>query len=950
MKKLLLILLPVLALAGIGGGVWWKYGRKPNPVAHAQMLVDKGDLQGAAMELGSIVGLTPQNATAHFRLAQIELRLNDPVAAEKELKQARELGFDSRTANALLAQAYMAQSKYKELLREFSPQGLPPDQASSLLILRSAALLATADAAAAQTEAAEAERLMPQSVEAQLNSARIALKLQDLEGADAKVKRALAINPGSEEALLLKGQLQNLRGDHLGAIHTFGEAIAAAPNLVAARLERASVLVDSNENAKAREDVEAVLKIAPTNALAVYLKGVLLVRAEDYAAADVELAKLGSSISWFPRGYYFLALVKYRLGQDQQAADAASHSLASSPNDPDSIKLAASIEMAGRRYASAIQFLSKAMDLGVADADVLDLLGQAYLRNGQLPPAVQTLKRAAALAPDNAAILTRLASVRLATGDATGATSDLEHALKIAPARTDAAEALVTAALASGDIEKAMLALAQVKKQEGDSEAVGNLAGMVKMAQVDLDGATAVLTDTLKRFPQSVPTRINLARMLVVQNKPKDAERLLNEVLKREPANTAALNALLPILQAEGETQHAMALAGAAHSAEPMNPVITAALAGLMVQTNSAKEALDLVNANLKERSTNTELLALRARLQLIMGQSDAARESYRQILDLEPDNLAVRRNFVDLLLSANNTDAAKTLVDEGLRARPGDADLLHSYLEITLRAQGLDATLAAADRLAADPANRPAGRLLKGDVYARAGRFADAIAAYAAEQQSEPSSALALRIAAARSAAGQRDQAALGLREWLATNPTDADAAKMLAALDLAAHRFRDVEADLQVVLNKRPNDPVALNNLAWFYQHRNDARARSTAQKAYMMSPTPQIADTLGWILTTDGDAAKGLALLRQAAAQLSDRPTIQYHLAVALKDTGHPEDALAVLRPIVQGSTSFDEKQDAAHLLDELTKAAATAAATPNRAVTPGPDMSALRGPPR
>src|SRR5215469_15843871 len=228
MKKLLLLLLPVLALVVVGGGLWWRYGRVQDPFAHAQLLIDKGDMQGALLELRNIARVNPQNVTAHFRLGQVDLRLGDPVAAEKELRQARDMGFDARSINPLLAQAYMAQGKYKELLREFSPQGLPPDQASPLLIMRAAAQLSTGDNAAAQTSAAEAERLMPQSVDAQLNSARIALALHDLNGAETKIQRALSINPQSGEALLLKGQLQNLRGDRVGAISTFGAAIAAA--------------------------------------------------------------------------------------------------------------------------------------------------------------------------------------------------------------------------------------------------------------------------------------------------------------------------------------------------------------------------------------------------------------------------------------------------------------------------------------------------------------------------------------------------------------------------------------------------------------------------------------------------------------------------------------------------------------------------------------------------
>jgi Flp pilus assembly protein TadD len=214
-------------------------------------------------------------------------------------------------------------------------------------------------------------------------------------------------------------------------------------------------------------------------------------------------------------------------------------------------------------------------------------------------------------------------------------------------------------------------------------------------------------------------------------------------------------------------------------------------------------------------------------------------------------------------------------------------------------------------------------GRLLKGAVYLLAGRYDDAITTYTAEQRSQPSSALALGIAAARSAAGQPDQAAEGLRWWLTTHPDDANAAERLARIDLAARRFSDAKEHLQVVANERPNDATALNNLAWIYQHSNDPRARSTAMKAYVISPTSHTADTLGWIFTAEGNPEKGLVLLRQAAAQPGDEPSIRYHLAVALKETGHPEDAITVLQPIVQGTTDFDEKQDAVRLLDQLTK---------------------------
>jgi cellulose synthase operon protein C len=274
-------------------------------------------------------------------------------------------------------------------------------------------------------------------------------------------------------------------------------------------------------------------------------------------------------------------------------------------------------------------------------------------------------------------------------------------------------------------------------------------------------------------------------------------------------------------------------------------------------------------------------------------------------------------------LLSTNDNDGAKKLLADGLKAVPGDPTLMQYYTGVIARLDGLNAALAAADRLAADPANLPAARALKGDIYVSAGRFADAVTAYGAELRSNPTSALVLRNAAALGAAGRADQAAQGLRDWLAVHPDDADVAAALATLDIVAHRFYDAETHLHVVLTKRPNDAGSLNNLAWVYQQRNDARARGVAQKAYLLSPSPQIADTLGWILVSQGNAANGLVLLRQAAVLQPDEPSVQYHLAMALNATGQREKAVAALRPIVLGPTNFDEKQEAARLLQELTK---------------------------
>ena len=136
----------------------------------------------------------------------------------------------------ILAQSYLAQGKYKELVRDFRPQGLAADQVTPLLINRALAQLALGDQAAAIASAADAERLSPQSVEAALASARIQLGRRDFQASEAKVDRALQINPRNIDAMLFKGQLQNVKGDRTRAI----EAFVATPQ-TRVRIARAGV-------------------------------------------------------------------------------------------------------------------------------------------------------------------------------------------------------------------------------------------------------------------------------------------------------------------------------------------------------------------------------------------------------------------------------------------------------------------------------------------------------------------------------------------------------------------------------------------------------------------------------------------------------------------------------------------------------------------------------------
>ena len=922
MKKLLLLVIPLLVLGAAGGALWWKYGRGHDALAHAQELIDRGDLRGAQLELRGSLRTDPGNAGAHFRLGQVEQRLGDPVAAEKEYRLARDRGYEARTVNPLLAQAYLSQGRYRDLLRDFPVQGLPADQAAQILNLRALAQISLGDAKAALASSSEAERDAPQSIEAALSSARSLIAQQDYAGAEAKTDRALQINARSPEALLLKGQLQNIKGDRVRALDAFDAVLALNPRNLAARLERANILLMDGKDDRAREDVNAALSIEPRSSMGTYLHAVLAVKAEDYATADADLTKIGSIIGRFPKGLFFYAIAKYNLGQAEQASDAASKFLAKNPNDPDAIKLFSRIELAGRRSSGVISLIGRAQQSGIADADMLDLLGRAYALAGKPDLALQNLERAAALAPQNADILTRLAALRLSLGDTGRAASDFEHSLDLAPQQAGAAEQLVLAAISGGEIDRATLALDRLRKIQGESEAVGNLSALIRMAQLDLDGAGAILRDTIKKYPDATQPRINLAKVDVLQDKAAEAETLLGEVLDRKPADVPALNTLVSLLIADGKPAEALARLQQGHAAAPKDPDVTVALANQDVRIGDSKAALALVDEMLKDQPTNTSLLVAEARLLVSLGRPDDAELAYHRVLDENPLDADTRRVISDLRMAAKDPVGARNVLADGLKADPGNPDLMKAMLAVSYRNGGLDAALATADELGRAPGNMPNARWLRGDALMGAGRFTDAVPEYSAGFRADPGTTGLLRLVNALNASGRADQATAVLRDWLGNNPADAAAAEELASLDIVARRFFEAETHLNLVLAQRPSDSNALNNLAWVYQQRADGRARAVAQKSYLLNPTPEAADTLGWILVTSGNAATGLTLLRQAHAHLERDPTVTYHYAFALNATGRKAEAAAALRPIVQSLMDFDDRNAAARLLADLT----------------------------
>ncbi|WP_158258191.1 XrtA/PEP-CTERM system TPR-repeat protein PrsT [Rhodopila globiformis] len=893
-------------------------------MAAARDSMKKGDIRAAQIDLRNAVRNDPQNAEAHYWLGRVDFELGDPVATQREAIAARDRGFDPHQAVPLLAQALLAQNQFQELLDTLKPGGKDPALDAAILVSRGYAEVGLKRPEDAQKSFAEAEQVAPNAVEPLLADARLAVARADLARAQAKIDRALEAEPKSVEARLAKAQLLRLKNDIPGAIAVLDALITDQPGVMQARLDRCSLELAAGKNDAARADLDVVLKTTPGNVQAIYLQAVMEAQARNYKAADADLERISPYVSRIQRAYYLLAIVKEQLGQLEQAEDAAQKYLGRSPNDLAAYKVLARIQFAKHRPDQAIDTLSKVAESGKGDPETYDLLGRAYAATGRAAEAVQAFSKARDLAPNDVGVQTRLASEYMRMGKVDAAMTDLEHTLTLAPKIPAVGEALFFAALATGDTSKASDALAKIRAAQGETDVVGNLEGLFKLAQLDIPGAQATFSGLVAKNPDFMPARINLARVLAMQGKVADAETLLTAVLAKHPAQQPILTMLASTYVQANRLPDAIALLERAHAAEPNQLRVTLSLGDLYIRAGKPQQALDLTLNAPGDNANATGIPMLRAAAYAALGQRTDARTAYAAILKQDPGNAVARRQLVGLLVQAGDYESARNVITNAMANSARNYQLYLDYVAIDLKATGLDAALASADQLQAQDQDFADARALKGDVYMMVNRPADAANAYAAAAKAAPSSLLTTREATALVKSGRADDAAKLLVAWLAKHPDDMTATKQASEVAISANRLDVAKTYLEQVLKTQPHDTVALNNLAWVLQHTGDmARAEALGRQAYILAPGAQTADTLGWIMVSAGDLRNGVMLLRQAATEAHGDPRIVYHYGVALKDSGDRDGAKKQFTAVVATKGDFKEKAEAQKALDALSK---------------------------
>jgi len=785
-------------------------------VKEAEQYAAKGNLKAAEIELRNAIRESPQDPLLHARLADVYLQLGDTAGAEREARSALERNGNEADYLAVLMDALLRQEKFANVLELVKPGDRNPALESKVRTALGTAEAGLRDRDKAEQLLREAIGLDPSAARPKIQLARLLLGTKP-DQADKLIDEAIAANPRSAEALQVKGEMLRSRSDQAGAIRLFDEALKIDPKYVLARLSRANVNIALGKYDAANEDLDPILKAAPNNFMANYLKALELAKKQDYAAADRIFDRISPGFSVFWAGYYLQGATKFALGQYAQAETILAKYLNRVPDDLKAARLIATAAMQQHSPARAIEYLRPIVDKVTADAAALTVLGNAYMADGKPDLALQQFEKAAALDPDNPAIKTRVGISEIDTGQGQQGLATLEQVFATESGAPVAGPTLVLSELRAKRLDKAAEVAGSLVGRDPKNPLYQTLMGVVRVAQQDYPAAEKSFRAALAINPEFPAAARDLAQLFLATNRVDDARKVYTDLLDKKSDDVAALLGLADIYIFEKKWPEATDTINRARSAAKNDPAPGLKLVDLYEARQDWRSAKSVATELATQFPGNVKVLEAQGRAQYGAGDMNGAVSSYKRAYELAPNSASILSRYLSLLNGNKYYVEARSVLQDAIARDPRNLSLKGDLIRVEGEINGVDAATAKAQSLAKDdPGNNIYYRVAT-ELYERSGRTGDAIAMLDKAVATRPTDdALILLLAQLYSRSADFGKAEAVLTRRLKADPQDAAIRVGLASLYVNTGRIADAKKIYDELNKQRPDAVAPLLGLA--------------------------------------------------------------------------------------------------------------------------------------
>lgn len=889
----------------------------------AQASIRDADPRSAEIHLKNLLQQDETNAEARYLLGELYLRANDLRSAEKELRRARDLGYDPKQVTPALFETLLGLGETRALVeqaKDVSTGDALADARIHTAVGR--ARLQLGNAAEARTAFDAALTARPGYGPARVGLATLQAGT-DRAGARAAIERILNDDPDAAGALALKADLDIAEREFEAARQTLAKVVELRPNDIASRARLVSVSLELN-------DVEG---------------------------AERELADLRRLAPRAPVTHYLVALIHSRRNELSQAREAVQESLRLAPDYLPALGLAAGLSLSANALEHAEQYSRQLIDrlpqnpvgfrvLGATylrlnepqraldavrpglqrhpeDAAMLAIAGEAALKLNQPKDAAGYFQRASDLAPDSSRSRTGLALSHIAAGDTSSGIEELEEAIELDAGNLQADVALITTLLRQRDYDKALAAVDRMEKKAPPTNALpSNLRGSVLAARGDLAAARTAFEKAVQIDPKFFPAAANLASLDLREGRPGDARQRYETLLSNDPKNPQAGVALAVLTARTGGTRdEVLAQLRRAREANPDAVLPILATARYLMQTNAPKDAIPMLQ---EAANRNPSDARIPDQLALAFRQSEQPTQAianWEKVLRLDPKAALAQFRIGETQLAGGDRDAALASFRKASEIAPEAVEPKAAMAALLLQQNRRDEAMRIAAGVRENEKTKVAGLVLEGDLNAASGQLPDAIQKYRSAFDEQRTLPVGSKLHRALLAAQREGDADRMLRDWIRAEPSNLPLRMFAGESQTARRHWKESFEQYAVVLEKEPKNPIALNNAAWALHELKDERALEYGRRAYEAAPkSAAVIDTYGTILVARGDR-KGVDLMREAVSLAPTNPQLRLHLAQALAKFDDRPGARAELDTLLKATPEGPVAEQARELLAKL-----------------------------
>jgi tetratricopeptide (TPR) repeat protein len=491
------------------------------------------------------------------------------------------------------------------------------------------------------------------------------------------------------------------------------------------------------------------------------------------------------------------------------------------------------------------------------------IVGDFYLRNGDLAEALRQYKEGVAADPkQKATYQKRMIEVLMRQNKRPEAADVAAAILKDNPKDTDARGLQASLLLDRGEVQKAISELQSVVNAAGDNFVARYNLGRAHVARGEWEQARQQFAEAVRLRPDYLPARLALAQLQVTRAQYDLALKSVDDILQIDKRNGPARMIQAAALMGQSKYADARRLLEAIQQANPNAPDVDFSLGILAVKENNLKEAEAVFRKAYAANPKDTRSL---------VGLVDtlAIGSHYDQAIQFLQSELAKNPTRVDLQMPLGN-----------VALRAGKYDLAISQFQAVLNEMDKDSKA-------------------RGDVYFRMG--------IALRQKGDINGSIQFLYKA---------------REAMPVNST---VGVELALALAAAGRKQDAKDAYEQAIKLNPQDGVALNNLAFLIAESGSGdldQALTYAQRAKQVFPNlTEVSDTLGWIYLKKNMSDNAMDIFQGLVNQKPENSTYRYHLGMALAQKGDKPRAIRELQQALRSNPSKDEENKIKDLIGKL-----------------------------